>query len=187
MISESQNTVNLQNYLDFAGILTCNVNAYLPSLSDIGCVWNDVTALIDLHALFYSKAYRKRTTYLSNSVYFLLKQCKPQKPMNDSARRIYDLLEKNGPMETETLKPLSGMESKAFSQAFDFLLENRYITAFQNGKVLNPNWSTFFYSTAERWETCVKVPAAEENPQAVLKSILTRTMPEAEFQKFISR
>ncbi len=182
----SLNTAKLKEYLDFAGILTCNVNVYLPSLSDIGCEWGDVTALIDSHGLFYCKAYRKRTTYLSNTVYFLLKQCKPQKPMNDSARWIYELLEKNGPMETETLKPLSNMESKSFAQTFDFLLENRYITAYQNGKVLNPNWSTFLYSTAEVWEECVKVRGEEENPEVSLKTILTRTMPEAEFQKFIS-
>lgn len=64
----SVNQIKLRDYIDYAGILTCNVNPYLPSLSDIGCDWSDAVALIDSHDLFYCKAYRKRTTYLSRHV-----------------------------------------------------------------------------------------------------------------------
>ena len=45
----------LQGYLEAAGILTCNVNPYLPSLSDVGCTWGDAAAVIDRHGLFYCK------------------------------------------------------------------------------------------------------------------------------------
>lgn len=66
---------SLLDYLNYAGILTCNENQYLPCISDIGCGMQDVSDLIDSYDLFYCKAYRKRTTYLSREAYFLLKQC----------------------------------------------------------------------------------------------------------------
>lgn len=63
----------LLSYLQINGILLCNANPYLPALEDIRCSWNDMTELIDSHQLFYCKAFRKRTTYLSAEVYYLLK------------------------------------------------------------------------------------------------------------------
>ena len=71
----------LQSYLGDNGILLCNRNPDLPALEDVGCTWQDVTELIDRHELFYSKAFRKRTTYLSPEAYYLLKAAKPQKPL----------------------------------------------------------------------------------------------------------
>ena len=46
MESISDNS-KLLKYLDYAGILTCNINPYLPALDDIGRTWNDVVGLID--------------------------------------------------------------------------------------------------------------------------------------------
>lgn len=175
----------LEDYLNFAGILTCNVNPYLPCLSDIGCEWGDLTAVIDGHGLFFCKSYRKRTTYLSVPVYFLLKQCTVQKPLAGAPELLYEALKSHGPAETETLKALVHMESKTFSKAMDFLLENRYATAFRNGKPLNPTWSTFFYSTAAVWEAAVPHPLPSAEPLRELKAILTRTMTEKEFEKLI--
>ena len=68
----------LQSYLEINGILLCNRNPDLPALEDVGCTWQDVTELIDQHKLFYSKAFRKRTTYLSPEAYYLLKAVKPR-------------------------------------------------------------------------------------------------------------
>lgn len=178
---------HLKEYLDYAGILTCNVNPYLPSLSDIGCEWSDAVALIDSHELFYCKTYRKHTTYLSNRVYFLLKKCLIQKPMNSDAAMIYDILKQAGPMQTSELKLLARMESSGFSRATNFLLENMYTTAYKNGDFLNTNWSTLVYSTADDWEKCVEAPCIEGDAQEELKMILTRTMSEKEFEKFVKK
>lgn len=46
----------LERYLREYGLLLCNQNPELPALEDIGAGWQDVTALIDAHRLFYSKA-----------------------------------------------------------------------------------------------------------------------------------
>ena len=69
----------LYEYLQENGILLCNMNPYLPSLETIGCSWVDVTEEIDNHRLFYSKVYKKRTTYLSVEAYYLLKTIRKKK------------------------------------------------------------------------------------------------------------
>ncbi len=160
----SEGKIKLRNYLDYAGILTCNVTPYLPALFDIGCEWADAVALIDSHELFYCKSYRKRTTYLSNCVSFLLRQCRAQKTMYADAAVIYDILKQTGPLQTSELKLLARMDSGIFSKAINFLLENMYITACKNGDFLNPNWSTLVYITTEDWEKCVKIPKIEDTP-----------------------
>lgn len=177
----------LYDYLAFAGILACNVNPYLPSLSDIGCEWNDMTGLVDRHELFYCKAYRKRTTFLSNEVYFLLKECRPAKQLDENAARVWSLLEKLGTADAQTLREAALMERGTFLRAIDTLLGELRITAFQNGKILNPNWSAFVYCTADAWERHVKKPAPCGDPRQALKQIVTRTMPEKEFLQLIRK
>ncbi len=174
--------MSLKDYLDFAGILTCNSNPYLPSLIDLGYAWSDATALIDSHDLFYCKAYRKRTTYLSRQAYFLLKQCRTRKPLGIESIQIYENLKNIGISDMETLRSMTGMEAKIFTKAFDFLLENLNITAYKNGKVLNPYWSTFLYCTAETWEKSVETPPANDDAGIELKTILLRTMPEKAYK-----
>jgi hypothetical protein len=182
---ENEGKTKLKDYLDYAGILLCNVNPQLPSLSDIGCRWRDATDLIDDHGLFYCKAYRKRTSYLSGEAYFLLKQCRRSRPLKGASERLYKLIKEAGALETDQLKSLAGMEGPAFTKAFDFLLENLYVTAFRNGRILNPNWSTFVYITAEAWEEAVEKPFLRGEPWARLQELLLKTMPLPELEKLV--
>lgn len=94
----------LLQYLDENGILLCNINPYLPALEDIGCCWSDVTELIDKHQLFYCKVFKKRTTYLSKEVYYLLKKIRTERILTQQAEHIYHMLEGNPPLETGVLK-----------------------------------------------------------------------------------
>lgn len=174
----------LRGYLAGAGILACNDNPYLTSLSDIGCGWEDVSALIDTHELFYCKAYRKRTTYLSVQAYCLLKECRAIKPMEESAARVYDLLDQ-GPMDIETLKLLAGMDKKQLAKSFSFLLENLYVTAIKNGRILNRNWSTYEYGTARLWEALAEKPPVQSDPREALRGILAPRMPKSEFERLL--
>ncbi len=175
----------LIQYIDANGILLCNANPYLPSLDDIGCSWNDVTEAIDQHELFYSKAFKKRTTYLSKEVYYLLKAIKNPKPITPSAERIYSLLNNNPDAETTFLKEASGLDSKAYKEGFDFLLQNLYITALQNGTTLNANWSTFCYGTSLEWEKHSPNIYNCDNARERLWEILSGTMTEKLFLALI--
>lgn len=182
---DTESTVKmLKEYLDYAGILACNENPYLPSLSDIGCGWSDVMALVDSHELFYSKAYRGRTTYLSLKSYYLLKRIRKQRAMDENAARIHELL-KSEPLDMEMLRLLSCMEREQLDKALQFLLRNLYATALRTGNVLNPNWSTFYYCTAEAWEAHVKKPDIQSDPGETLRSIFSRTMAEKEIDRLL--
>ena len=174
----------LQSYLEANGILLCNRNPDLPALEDVGCTWQDMTKLIDRHKLFYSKAFRKRTTYLSPEAYYLLKAVKPQKPLTPSAERILSL--GNGSIaETAFLKQVCGLSPKEYRDGFDFLLQNLYMTAMANGTVLNESWSTFQYGTAQAWEALSPPPPPCSDPKAQLWRLLRPTVPERCFRSLI--
>ena len=159
----------LLKYLQKYGILLCNTNPDLPALEDIGCGWSDVTELIDRRELFYCKAFRKRTTYLSKETYYLLKEVRQKKPLTPPAQRIYAILENGAEVET------------------DFLLQNLYVTALRNGKPLNESWSTFLYAAAAEWEKRAPGPPPVENAAARLWEILSQTMTERQFRSLTGR
>ncbi len=175
----------LEQYLNVCGILSCNVNPYLPSLGDVGCTWADAVALIDAHKLFFCKCWRRRTVYLSPEVYHLLKACKPQRPMPEDSAVLFALLEQEPGMESGDLRVRSLLGQTAFVKALDFLLEERYVTAISNGTWLNPNWSTYWYGTAGAWEACAAAPQECPEPETRLRTILGRTMPEDELEKLL--
>lgn len=175
----------LGHYLDAVGILACNANPDLPALDDLGFCWRDMTELLDRHGLFYSKAYRKRTVYLSPQVYSLLKQCRVPKEMGPDAVALYGLLQNNPPMEAAELKRLSLMDGKRYAKAFDFLLEHLYVTAIWNGRYLNESWSTFLYGTAEAWEALAPPQTPCADAAGRLRAILGRTLPEAGVAKLL--
>lgn len=168
----------LLKYLNANGILLCNTNPFLPALEDMGCTWHEVEELIDSHQLFYSKVFKKRTTYLSPEAYYLLKAVRKQKELTPPAERIYSLLDGKPAADTTFLKQASGLTGKEYREGFDFLLQNLYITAVENGKRLNENWSSFYYGTAKDWEK--HTPGQEfgsDAPQR-LRELLSRTVPE---------
>mgnify|MGYP006865374286 FL=1 len=175
----------LQNYLEANGILLCNRNSDLPALEDVGCTWQDVTELIDQRRLFYSKVFRKRTTYLSPEAYYLLKAAKSQKPLTPPAERILSLLGNGSIAETAFLKRVCGLSPKEYRDGFDFLLQNLYITAMANGTVLNESWSTFQYGTAQTWEALSPPPPQRGDPKARLWELLRPTVPERCFRSLI--
>ena len=105
----------LLRYLDRNGILLCNTNPELPALEDVGCSWSDVTELIDRQELFYCKAFKKRTTYLSAKAYYLLKEIRRKKPLTPAAQKIHDILEDGAAVDTAFLKAVSGLDAKGLA------------------------------------------------------------------------
>ena len=176
----------LRRYLEVMGILGCNVNPYLPSLSDVDCSWSDAVALIDRHEIFVSKVYRRRTVYLSPEVYYLLKACRTSRPMTAQAEGLYRLLEAAPPMEAGELRPLSQLVQGEFSKAMDVLLEQMYVTALENGRYLNETWSTYRYGTAAAWEALAPPPpSVPQDPVERLKIILERSLAPEEVRRLL--
>ena len=149
------NKVRQEELLDFIeehGILLCNEDSKLPSLASLGYDMENMMGLIDLHQVFYCKAYRKRSTYLSQKAYFLLKRCKMYPEMDADSKKVYHAVHVKEAVEKDDLKAFLNMDNKTFEKSFQFLLENLYLTAFGRGKRLNANWYTYLYCTTERWE-----------------------------------
>lgn len=178
--------MTLSEYLTAMGILSCNRNPYLPALEDLGFTWGEMTALLDKKELFYCKAYRKRTVYLSPRAYFLLRQCRQRPPLAGETEALYELLKQTAPIETSDLKRLAGLGPKEFQRGFDFLLQNLYATALENGKVRNPNWSTFRYGTEQAWESVAAAQPPSADPEGELRALLGQTMPEKELTRLLS-
>lgn len=122
---------------------------------------------------------------MSKEAYYLLKSLKKPKPLPPSAEAIYRLLEGNSPAEATFLKQVSLLPSKEYSKGFDFLLQNLYITALQNGTVLNNNWSTFLYGTAEAWEQFAPNHWDCSVPQERLWEIVSPVISERNFKTLI--
>lgn len=186
----------LFDYLEGHGILLCNVNPYLPSLEDIGSGWKEVTELLDAQLIFYSKAFKGRTSYLSREAYLLLDMVRDKKPLTAQAAMLYELLEGNPPADTGLLKEAAGhlMSLKAYQAAFNFLLKERYITVVKNGAQLNENWSGFLYGTAEAWamlapglEDLRKLHQKKTKAEAItaLRRLFGTTMKEKQFCGFV--
>jgi hypothetical protein len=189
LLKRGENGVeNIRSQLKDRGIFSCNDNIYLPSINDIGCEAGDVIELIDSHEIFYCKAYRNRTVYLSQEVYFLLKNCLIRPSLNEKSQMIYRLL-KSGPLETKLIKVFAQISGKEYSKAFSFLLENLYVTAFSRGKILTPNWATFVYSTAEEWEEHANYDFSKvitrEEAERRLRGILSNTMTSQEIDRLL--
>lgn len=178
--------MSLSEYLTAMGILSCNRNPYLPSLENLGFTWGEMTVLLDKKELFYCKAYRKRTVYLSPRAYFLLRQCRQRPALTGEAAALYELLGQTGPIETVDLKRLARLDVKAFRRGFDFLLQNLYATALENGTVHNPNWSTFRYGTEQAWESVAAAQPPSADPEGELRELWGQTMTKQEISRLIS-
>ncbi len=175
----------LLDYINAHGILLCNINQDLPSLCSLGYSWENITGLIDLHEIFYCKVYKKRSTYLSKEVYLLLRKCRAKKPMDANAKAVYDTLNALEYADKDKLRERLGMDTKSLDKGMEFLLENMYITAFSNGKFISPSFSTFVYSTSERWEREVTKLHFRGDPKPRLEEILRKDMTEKDFLKLI--
>lgn len=174
----------LREYIERNGIILCNENNELPSLVKLGYNMENIISLIEQKQVFYCKAYKKRSTYLSVKAYQLLSRCKPQKPLIEQAKLIYKAMSKTDVADKDELRVAMGMDKKEFDKAFDFLLENLYITAIA-GRRLNPNWYSYLYCTAERWKQGVEGLHFQGDSKAALWKVVKNNMSEDKFIKFI--
>lgn len=173
----------LADYIDMNGILLCNENRELPSLCELGYNMENIIELIKLHQVFYCKVYKKRSTYLSIKAYHLLRRTKTVKELPSDAEVIYNEMKKYNLVDKDDLKESLHMEKKIFDKAFDFLLENLYITAY-SGKRINPSWYSYLYCTAEQWAKEVPGLHFNGNPKEELWKIVSKKMNEKNFNMF---
>lgn len=173
---------NLRTYFLRNHILLCNDNAYLPSLNDVGGDWNAIIHLIETREVVYSKAYRKRTTYLSPALYAMLKPYKQRfNKLTETSKNIYNFLSACGPMSTQEIKDALMLSSKSFGSAFDPLLTELFVTAMERDRTMNETWSSFLWGTYAQWEATLHHPLPKvEASDANLIALLSHLMAEKE-------
>ena len=173
----------LRDYIDSYGILLCNENNDLPSLCSLGYHMENIIRLIDLHQVFYCKAFKKRSTYLSIKAYQLLKRTKAVKELYPEANQILDDIKRYDYIDKEDMKKNYDIPKKDFDKAFDFLLENLYITAYA-GKRINPNWYSYLYCSTDRFDNEVSGLHFNGNPREALRTLVGKHMNEKDFLSF---
>lgn len=127
--------------------------------------------------MFYCKAFAKKAIYLSVRAYQLLKRCKNIRPLTNEAAIVLEAIKSRECADKNELKKELSMDTKIYNKAFDFLLENLYITACA-GKKLNANWYSYLYCTAELFDKKVEGLHFSGNPRAELGRVLGKTMDE---------
>lgn len=173
----------LKEYIETNGILLCNENKELPSLCGLGYNMENIIGLIELQQVFYCKAFKKRSTYLSIKAYRLLKRTKSKKELSPEAQAVFDAIRHSDFVDKDELRSRLLMDKKVFDKAFDFLLENLYLTALA-GKRLNPNWYSYLYCSAQRWEHEVPGLHYHGDPKEALWKLVGKHMNEKDFHAF---
>ncbi len=173
----------LRDYIDTHGILLCNENPDLPSLCSLGYNMENIIGLIEHHQVVYCKAFKKRSSYLSVKAYQLLKRTRTLKELYPEAKRVYHEIKGYDYFDKEEIKKSFDMEKKVFDRAFDFLLENLYITAYA-GKRINPNWYSYLYCSMNRFEKEVTGLHFNGNAKEALWKLVGSHMSEKDFINF---
>lgn len=163
------------------GFLLMNEHKTLPSVDSLGYNMQNLVYLIEDRKVFYSKAFGKRPIYLSLRAYQFLKRVKPIKPLTGDAKLVYDEISNFECADKADVKKRLAMDTKTFDKAFDFLLENLYITACE-GKKLNSNWYSYLYCTAEQFNKKVQGLHFNGDPKEALWNIVKNTVDEKNFE-----
>lgn len=175
---------NLKNYISKYGIVLCNKNKYLPTIDEVGGNWNAVIDLIEQREVFHCKAFRKRTTYISKELYYLLKVHKQRTAfLSEAGRKILDFLYEFGPANTATIKNVLLLSGEAFSASLDLLLQEMLVTGIKRDSTMNQNWSSFIWGTYEDWEKTADY--YREPDDGYLEELLSRSLNSREIAKLI--
>lgn len=181
--------LRLNTVIKDIGMLLLNENKQFLSVMELGGDWDTIMSLIEEREVFFSKVYKKRTTYLSRELYFLLKRFRQRTLLGYTEQKIYEFLSQCGGADTETIKAALMIEDKKFKKAMDKLLESMNVTVLHRARTLNPQWSSFLWGTFEQWEEgCENVELSQNDDENMKKieSILIKSMSRKEIHNFLN-
>lgn len=165
----------LRSYFAQNGILLCNENRDLPSLTSVGGQWNDMVSLMEGREVFYSKLYKGRVTYLSREFYYHVKPLRRRENrLSPQARELLAFLRQTDPVGTEELKRLFPLWGSRLGTFLDELLRELLVTAVQRDRTLNETWCTFLWAPSEYWEVGLSpLPSTPAEARRLLSPLLT--------------
>ena len=143
----------LNAYFRQYGLLLCNENRELPSLSSVGGDWAAIVAFMTAGQVFYSKFYKHRVTYLSRECYAHIKPYRQRlSKVSPEAKSIYAFLSSVGQASTADIANALMLPKKALSTAMDELFAELLVTVIAQDRTINISWSSFLWGTYETWE-----------------------------------
>lgn len=172
----------LEEIINKTGILLCNEDKDIPSLSSLGYTMPDIIALIQHKKVFYCKLYKKKSTYLSVDTYLHLRRILQHQPLTESEIIILDFMKNKESVDKTELKNALSIEKKEFDKAFDSLLEKCLITAI-GGREINPNWFEYLYCTSEVWKKGIEGLHTKSSSKEILWNRFKPFMNENQFEK----
>lgn len=175
----------LKSYFHNHGLLLCNDNKILPSLSSVGGDWNSIVAMIEQGEVFYSKLYQGRVTYLSQNFYAQIKPFRQRfDSISQTGREIYDFLDKKEYADTAEIKNIFMLSGKEFSKNMDELFKALLVTAIKRKDTINANWSSFYWGTYKTWEERHPLPEIEISEDA-LKALVSDLLTARQMEKLL--
>lgn len=175
----------LKSYFARFGMLLCNDNHLLPSLSSVGGDWNGIVSLIEQGNVFYSKLFNGRVTYLSREFYAQVKPYRQRfRKVSPTSKRIFTFLNEYGPANTAKIKSALMLSSKEFSEGMDGLFKELLITALERDRTMNINWSSFYYGTYEAWEDRHPISDVSVSPDE-FKRLVTGLLTDKQADKLL--
>lgn len=177
-------TEAISEYFADHGLLLCNAHSTLPSLDAMGWTMEALLPLIERREVFYCKVLQNRSCYLSREAYLLLARCKQQRPLTDEAAAVLKSVQQHPDSEKDVLRAAVEMDKKAFDKAFDFLLQQLYLTA-GTGRRMQSGWCVYGYVTAVQWRAQVPGLHFSGDAAAALRRLMPSAMTDAEFKKLL--
>lgn len=175
----------LLSYLGQHGLLLCNDNTNLPSLSQIGGDWNSIITLIERGEVFYSKLFKGRVTYLSRDFYYQVKPYKQRvAKLSAQSREVFEFVKNTEPVTTQEIKQLLALPQKIYDQCMTELCKELLVTATQRDKIINVSWSSFLWGTYSFWEQ-IKPSERIEPELSRINDLLSGLLTEKQVQHLL--
>ena len=145
------------------GLLLCNENPKLPYLDQVGGNWNAIVSLMESGDVFYSRLYQNRVTYLSRTLYYLIKPYRQkERRLDASSTRLLAFLRVAGEANAEQMQAACLLQKRVQTKALEQLAKELLVTVSRRDKTIHDSWCTFYYCPAERWEERQSPPEQAE-------------------------
>lgn len=143
---------SLENLIRNEGVIQLNSSLKIPSLTNCGYKMKDLIELINMNEIFICKAKGGQTIIVSKEYYQIIRNDKALCGVNEDERNLLNILNDSSGLSLPLLISTLRLDKNRLSKHLDRLLKHRLITVIAVDKVLNDNWITYIYTTAEKWE-----------------------------------
>ncbi|WP_202708858.1 hypothetical protein [Sporosalibacterium faouarense] len=142
----------IEEILKENGFIMLNNNSTYPSICDYGGGWEEYVKLIEEKKGFSSILIDNKTTLLSPTLYYALKESRKGEELENNEERLMEFIESNQPVSMNVVKMCVFMDKIEIKKTVKSLQKKFMITVLREGMRLNKNWGTYLWGTSKKWE-----------------------------------